>query len=172
MAYSGKQWTAAIGIPNNDSGTSSVGAGIGQIDALTGNLNMIRVTSVNDFDFSAGYSASEVARTGNRSLAKEDYVNHYGSGSWTWDFEYIVDSATVLQQLLQMVYPDGGATSTSFQVPAVPAIPGLDYSHANADSTDKCAVICLNNPLTTKDRVMTSAILQNLTLAMDVSDGG
>jgi len=174
MAYSGKQWTAAIGIPNNDAGSSAgeVGAGISQIDNLTGDLNLIRVATVNDFDFSAGYSATEVARTGNRSLAKEDYVNHYGSGTWTWDFEYVIDSATVIQQLLQMVYPDGGATSTLFQIDAVPAVPGLDYSHANEDSTDKCAVVCLSNPLTTKDRVMTSAILQNITLAMDVGDGG
>ena len=174
MAYSGKQWTVAIGVSDSNAGASAgaVGAGITEIDNLTGNLNLMRVASVNDIAWDAGYTAAEVTRVGNRSVAKEDYMNHYGSGTWTWDFEYVVDSATVMQQLLQMVYPDGGVTSTVFQIPAVPAVPGLDYSHGN-ETTDKCAVVCLSNPLTTKDRVLTSAILQNLTLAMDVgTDGG
>lgn len=175
MAYSGKQWTVAIGIPNNDAGSSvgEVGAGITQIDNLTGNLNLMRVATVNDVAWEAGYTAAQIDRVGNRSVAKEDYMNHYGSGTWTWDFEYVVDSATVMQQLLQMVYPDGGVTSTVFQIPAVPSVPGLDYSHQNEDSTDKTAVVCISNPLTTKDRVLTSAILQNLNISMDVgTDGG
>lgn len=168
QSYSGREWGCILGIQ-----TAAVGVGDPTADANTasGSKCAFRVTNpVNDFDWSAGYNRTELERAGRRAFAAEDIINHYGSGTWTWDFDYPVENEIAIQNLLQLMYPNNGATTTALTIPATPVV--QDYSHGSTSGNDKLAVILLENPLTAKDHYMHSAVLQNLTLAMGSDTNG
>ena len=166
-AYSGREWGCILGVAT----TVGVGTDTADANALSGSKTEFRVTSpVNDFAFSAGFSRTEVERSGRRVFAAEDIVNHYGSGIWTWDFDYPVENEIAIQNLLQLIYPANGAAGTALTIPAAPTV--QDYSHGSTAGNDKVAFIILTNPLTTKDHYMHSAVLQTLTLGMDIGTNG
>lgn len=175
-AYSGREFSLILGIADNDAGSSlgAVGADTQDANAVTGSKVLMRVDSpINDFDFSAGYQRAEIARAGSRTLRAEDIVNHYGSGMWTYDFDYLVDNEKAIQNLVELMYPKHSDTiTTSITYPAAPTV--SDYGHGeNAGTESKCAFLILQNPDTSEDRYMHSAILQNLDLSMDAgTDGG
>ena len=175
-AYSGREFSLILGLADNDAGSSlgAVGADTQDANAVTGSKVLMRVDSpINDFDFSAGYQRAEIARAGSRTLRAEDIVNHYGSGTWTYDFDYLVDNKKAAQNLLELIYPKhGGTITSSITFPAAPTV--SDYGHGeNAGTENKCAFLILQNPDTGEDRYMHSAILQNLDFSMDAgTDGG
>ena len=174
--YSGREWSAIVGIANNDAGSSAgaVGATTQDANAVTASKFLMRVDSpVNLFDYSASYQRAEVARAGSRTLRSEDIVNHYGSGIWTWDFNWLVDNEKGIQNLLELMYPNhGGTIATSMTFPAAPTVNDLSHGE-NSESVSKLAFIILQNPLDSRDHYMQSANLQNLTLSMDAgTDGG
>lgn len=161
QSYSGREWGCILGI------TTTVGVGNDTADAnaLSGSKVDFRVTSpVNDFTWNDGFTRTEIERAGRRTFMAEDIVNHYGSGVFTWDFDYPVDNEIAIQNLLQLIYPANGATTTSLTIPAAPTV--QDYSHGSTAGNDKVAFIILTNPLTSKDHYMHSAVLQNLNLSM------
>ena len=174
--YSGREWSAIVGIANNDAGSS-----VGAVGAVTQDANHVSLSKVlmrvdsplNMFDYSASYQRAEIARSGVRSLRAEDIINHYGSGTWTWDFNWLVDNEKGIQNLLELMYPNhGGTIATSMTFPAAPTVNDLSHGE-NAETVSKLAFIILQNPLTTRDHYMHSANLQNLTLSMDAgTDGG
>ena len=174
--YSGREWSAIVGIANNDAGSS-----VGAVGAVTQDANHVSLSKVlmrvdsplNMFDYSASYQRAEIARSGVRSLRAEDIINHYGSGTWTWDFNWLVDNEKGIQNLLELMYPNhGGTIGTSMTYPAAPTVNDLSHGET-AETVSKLAFIILQNPLTTRDHYMHSANLQNLTLSMDAgTDGG
>ena len=175
-AYSGREWSAIVGIADNDAGSSvgAVGAVTQDANAVGSSKVLMRVDSpTNMFDYSASYQRAEVARSGSRTLRSEDIINHYGSGIWTWDFNWLVDNEKGIQNLLELMYPNhGGTIATSMTYPAAPTVNDLSHSET-AESVSKLAFIILQNPLATRDHYMHSANLQNLTLSMDAgTDGG
>ena len=91
-AYSGREWSAIVGIANNDTSGGKVGEATQDANAVASSKVLMRVNPLNMFDYSASYQRSEVARAGVRSLRAEDIINHYGSGIWTWDFNWLVDN--------------------------------------------------------------------------------
>ena len=175
-AYSGREWSAIVGIANNDAGSSA-----GAVGAVTQDANHLALSKVlmrvdspmNMFDYSASYQRAEVARTGVRALRAEDIVNHYGSGTWTWDFDWLVDNEKGIQNLLELMYPNhGGTIATSMTYPAAPTVNDLSHGE-NTETTSNLAFIILQNPLTSRDHYMHSAVLQELTLTMSATtDGG
>jgi len=174
-AYSGREWSAIVGIADNDAGSSAgaVGAATQDANAVSGSKFLMRADTVNLFDYSAGYSRAEVARAGSRTLRAEDIINHYGSGVFTWDFDWLVDNEKGIQNLVELMYPShGGTITTSMTYPAAPTV--NDLSHAEtAETVSKLAFIILQNPLTSRDHYMHSANLQELTLSMSATaDGG
>ena len=174
-AYSGREWSAIVGIANNDAGSSvgAVGAATQDANAVASSKFLMRADTVNLFDYAAGYSRAEVARAGSRTLRAEDIINHYGSGVFTWDFDWLVDSEKGIQNLVELMYPShGGTITTSITYPAAPTVD--DLSHAEtAAATSRLAFIILQNPLTSRDHYMHSANLQELTLSMSATaDGG
>ena len=174
--YSGREWSAIVGIADNDAGSSvgAVGAVTQDANAVTSSKVLMRVDSpTNMFDYSASYQRAEVARSGSRTLRAEDIINHYGSGIWTWDFNWLVDNEKGIQNLLELMYPNhGGTIATSMTYPAAPTVNDLSHGET-AESVSKLAFIILQNPLSTRDHYMHSANLQNLTLSMDAgTDGG
>ena len=174
-AYGGKEWTAVVGIANNDAGSSAgaVGAVTQDDNAVASSKVEMRVESLAMFDYSAGFQRAEVSRAGSRTIRSEDIIQHYGSGTWTWDFDWLVDNEKGIQNLLELMYPShGGTMTTSITYPAAPTV--NDLSHAEtAETVSKLAFIILQNPLATRDHYMHSANLQTLTLSMDAgTDGG
>ena len=174
-AYSGREWSAIVGIADNDAGSSAgaVGAATQDANAVSASKFLMRADTVNLFDYSAGYSRAEVARAGSRTLRAEDIINHYGSGVFTWDFDWLVDNEKGIQNLVELMYPShGGTITTSITYPAAPTVD--DLSHAEtAAATSRLAFIILQNPLTSRDHYMHSANLQELTLSMSATaDGG
>ena len=175
-AYSGREFSAIVGIANNDAGSSA-----GAVGAVTQDANHVSLSKVlmrvdsplNMFDYSAGYNRAEIARSGVRALRAEDIINHYGSGVWTWDFDWLVDNEKGIQNLLELSYPNhGGTIATSMTYPAAPTVNDLSHGE-NTETTSNLAFIILQNPLATRDHYMHSANLQNLTLSMDAgTDGG
>jgi hypothetical protein len=175
-SYSGREWSVIVGIADNDAGSAAgaVGAASQDANAVASSKFLMRVDSpLNMFDYSAGYQRAEVARAGSRTLREEDIINHYGSGTWTWDFNWLVDNEKGIQNLIELMYPNhGGTITTSIAYPAAPTV--NDLSHAEtAETTSKLAFIILQNPLATREHYMHSANLQNLTLSMaHDTDGG
>ena len=174
-AYSGREWSAIVGIANNDAGSSVGAVGEATQDANHVSLSkvLMRADTTNMFDYSASYQRAEVSRTGVRALRAEDIINHYGSGTWTWDFDWLVDNEKGIQNLLELMYPNhGGTITTSMTYPAAPTVNDLSHGET-AESVSKLAFIILQNPLATRDHYMHSANLQELTLSMSATaDGG
>ena len=173
-AYSGREWSAIVGIANNDTSGGKVGEATQDANHVSLSKVLMRVDSpLNMFDYSASYQRAEVARSGVRSLRAEDIINHYGSGTWTWDFDWLVDNEKGIQNLLELMYPNhGGTITTSMTFPAAPTVNDLSHGKT-AETVSKLAFIILQNPLTSRDHYMHSANLQTLTLSMDAAtDGG
>ena len=168
QSYSGREWGCLLGVQNT---TKAIGDDTADASTVTGSKCAFRVTSpVNDFDWSAGYNRTEIERAGRRTFSADDIVNHYGSGTWTWDFDYPVENEIAIQNLLQLIYPANGAATTSLTIPYNPTV--QDYSHGSTSGNAKTGVIILENPLTSKDHYMHSAVLQNLTLSMGADTNG
>ena len=105
-AYSGREFSAIVGIADNDAGSSAgaVGAATQDANAVSASKFLMRVDSpVNMFDYSGGYNRAEIARAGSRVLREEDIINHYGSGVWTWDFDWLVDNEKGIQNMYAMM---------------------------------------------------------------------
>ena len=175
-AYSGREFSAIVGIADNDAGSSAgaVGAATQDANAVSASKFLMRVDSpINMFDYSGGYNRAEVARAGSSTLREEDIINHYGSGMWTWDFDWLVDNEKGIQNLIELMYPNHGRTiTTDIIYPAAPT--SNDLSHGETtETTSKLAFIILQNPLTSRDHYMHNANLQELTLSMSAgTDGG
>ena len=167
-SYSGREWKCLLGI---QTAAASVGSDTADANTATGTKVAMRVaTPLNDFAWDAGYTRSEIERAGVRTFQANDIINHYGSGVWTWDFDYPVDSEVAIQNLLQLIYPANGATGTSLTIPYNPTV--QDYSHGSTSGNDRLAVIILENPLADSDHYMHSAVLQTLNLSMDIGTNG
>ncbi len=174
-AYSGREFSAIVGIADNDAGSSvgAVGAATQDANAVSASKFLMRADAVNMFDYSAGYNRAEVSRAGSRTLRAEDIINHYGSGVFTWDFDWLVDNEKGIQNLVELMYPShGGTITTSVTYPAVPTVNDLSHGET-AETVSKLAFILLTNPLASRDHYMHSANLQELTLSMSAgTDGG
>jgi len=169
-AYSGKEFSVRIGIQDISETT------LGVQPATDGHmLNPVtyRLNSLSDIAWDSGYQRAEIDRSGTRIKQHGDIINHYGSGVWTWDFDWLVDNELGIQNLLDLIYPENanGAASTSGFV--IPASPGIDeMKHLQTTGRNNVACIIIKNPNDDEDRFMHSAVLQNLTLSMDVGTNG
>ena len=160
--YSGKQYTVTLG--TKDQSSQAIGT------ATVANVasHVFRVQSpVNDINFDGGFQTADISRAGRMMMTAEDRFQHYGSGSWTWDFDYLVDNEAVAQTLLKAI-GNGQTTTTSMIFNEANLAPSDLYTHGKGGSTDVTCNIIINNPDADEDRVMHSAVLQNLGLSMDV----
>lgn len=169
--YSGKQWKCVVGL--RDQSSTAIGSGAG--DFVSNSNLFMELDTFNTIAFDGGMQTSESVKSGRRMLHDEDMVQHYGSGTWTWDFDYLVKNEVLLQNLLSLIY-NGADVTTSMTIPADPAFE--DLSHGAGGSTDRTADILLLAPtapagLEDEDMRLQSAVLQNLTLSMDMgTDAG
>lgn len=169
--YGAKEFEVRIGI--RDQSATGIGA-VPAADAHTLTPVVYRLNGLNDIVWDAGYQRTELNRSGTRIRRAEDIINHYGSGVWTWDFDWTVDNEVGLQNLLNLIYPENANTAAhdnGFIIPAAPST--TTYVHGAGGATNCTADIVIKNPNDDEDRLMYSAVLQTLTLSMDAtSEGG
>ena len=156
--YSGKQFEAYVSIQSDALGTNDV----------SGTLYKMRLTEVNDIDFSAGFQTADIERVGQRVLRPTDHIKVYKGGTFSWTFDgLIVENEALLQTLLQLVSeddsPDGSAQILGNK---------STVAYEEGATTGEYACLVISSPDTSHDRLMHSAILQELTLSMSPTDNG
>ena len=156
--YSGKQFEAYVSIQSDALGTNDV----------SGTLNKMRLTEVNDIDWSAGFQSADIERAGQRVLRPTDHIQVYKGGTFTWAFDgLVIEKEAMLQTLLQLVSEDDSPAGTV----AMTGNQGT-VAYEQGASTGEYACLVLSSPDADKDRLMHSAILQELTLSMSPGDNG
>ena len=164
----GKQDVSALAIGGDGS--------LADADFVSGSRLFMRVAQINGINYDGGFQTADVMRSGRRALEDGDLIRHYGSGVWTYDFDYLVENEVMLQTLLSLALDIADCTGTITVTPAV-ANTTNDYSHAST-TADNVGIILLVAPpatsgLASDDQIMHSAVLQNLTLSMDMgTDAG
>ena len=169
-AFGGKEFSVRLGI--RDQSATAMGTPV-STGAHTLTPVVYRLNGINDIAWDAGYQRTELDRTGTRMKRHEDIISHYGSGTWTWDFDWTVDNEVGLQNLLNLIYPsnaNGADSSSGFIIPAAPAV--VTHAHGAGGTVNGTADIVIDNPHTNESRLMHGAILQNLTLTMDAGTNG
>ena len=156
--YSGKQYEAYLSLQSDALGTNDV----------SGTLYKLRVPEVNDIEWSEGFQTADIERTGQRVLRPTDHIKTYKGGTFTWSFDnLIVENEALLQLLLQLVSedasPDGSVAITGNQG---------TVAYEQGATTGEYACLVLASPDADKDRLMHSAILQELTLSIDPGTNG
>ena len=156
--YSGKQYEAYISLQSDALGTNDV----------SGTLYKIRIPEVNDIDFSAGFQTADVERAGQRVLRPTDHIKIYKGGTFTWSFDnYVVENEAALQLLLQLVSEDASPEGTAQILGNQPTV-----AYEQGATTGEYACVVLSSPDADKDRLMHSAIPQELTLSMSPENNG
>ena len=164
--YSGRQFSVTIGV--QDQSAQAIGS---STVTNIANLNMRLSPPVSDISWDGGMQVSEVRRTGRRMMEAGDRVQQYGSGEWTWDFDYLVENEAVSQVLFKNIANGQACTSATTIDQTTMAAP--DLSHDKGGTTDYLTNIIINHPSANFDRVMHNAVLQSLTWSMDADvDGG
>ena len=156
--YSGKQFESYVSLQSDALGTNDV----------SGTLYKIRTPEVNDIDFSAGFQTADIERSGQRVLRPTDHVKVYKGGTFTWSFsDYAVESEVALQLLLQLITEDDSPDGSAEIVGSEGTV-----AYEQGATTGEYACVVISSPDTSHDRLMFSAILQELTLSMDPTVNG
>jgi len=164
--YSGREYTVTLGTQDQ----SDQAIGTATVDLVANHAFRV-VTPINDIAWDGGFQVSEIRRSGRRAMTAEDRVQVYGYGTWTWDFDYLVENEACAQVLLTAI-GSGVATTTSLVFNEANFAATQKYHHGATGTVDVTCGIIINNP-DDEDRVMHSAVLQNLTISMDAdTDGG
>ena len=164
----GKQDVSALAIGGDGSLASA--------DFVSGSNMFMRLGTLNGINYESGFTTAEVTRSGRRAYEDGDLIRHYGSGVWTWDFDYLVENNLLLETLVSLAT---GVADTTGTITINSAVHDAheDLSHGST-TADNVGIIILEagtstTGLDSDDQIMHSAVLQNLTLAMDMgTDGG
>jgi hypothetical protein len=156
--YSGKQYEAYLSLQSDALGTNDV----------SGTLYKLRLTEVNDIEWSEGFQTADIERTGQRVLRPTDHIKKYNGGTFTWTFDnLIVENEALLQLLLQLVSEDASPEGTA----VITGNQGT-VAYEQGATTGEYACLVLSSPDADKDRLMHSAILQELTLTLEPATNG
>ena len=156
--YSGKQYEAYISLQSGNLGVNSV----------SGTLYKMRMPEVNDIEFSEGFQTADIERTGQRVLRPTDHIKIYKGGSFTWSFDnLVIENEALLQLLLQLSTEDASPAVTTVMTGNQATV-----AYEQGAATGEYACIVLSSPDADKDRLMHSAVLQELTLSMSPENNG
>lgn len=156
--YSGKQYEAYVSIQTDALGTNDV----------SGTLYKLRLSEVNDIEWSEGFITADVERTGQRVMRPTDHIKKYNGGTFTWSFDnLVIENEAVLQLLLQLISEDDSPAGTV----AITGNQGT-VAYEQGASSGEYACVVLSSPDADKDRLMHSAVLQELTLSMSPDNNG
>tara|TARA_R100001530_G_scaffold54752_1_gene40339 strand:- start:1349 stop:2362 length:1014 start_codon:yes stop_codon:yes gene_type:complete len=159
--YSANQWFVYIGQHAANQGILTQNS--------DGALYRMNLESVNDIDFSAGVTQEFLPRTGQKVFRQTDVFTTQNGGSYTWAFDWLVDSEEIVQLLLRSAMEADGATGLI-------SIAGT-HAHsaqyvAGTASPDFSLQVSLVNPDASETRLLHSAVVTELTFSMDTGTNG
>ena len=158
--YSGNQFLVYVGLHD---GTNF---GI-ETQEADGSLHRWNLDVVNDIDFSGGVLQEYIPRTGQKVYREEDLFTTRNGGSYTWSFDWLVDSEEILQFLVK-----SAVETTATGVINVTGAVAHDTDYAVGGTCANILQLCIVNPDASETRVMHSAIVSELTLSMDAGTNG
>jgi hypothetical protein len=173
---SGREYKCIVG--KQDVSALAIGGDgdLADADFVSGSRLFMRVSQLNNINYDGAFSTASVMRAGRRAYEDGDFIRHYGSGTWTWDFDYLVENEVMLQTLLSLATGVADCTG-AVTVNAAVHDAHEDLSHGST-TADNVGIILLEAATSTSgldsdDQIMHSAVLQNLTLAFDMgTDAG
>tara|TARA_R110002020_G_scaffold432798_1_gene642855 strand:+ start:1683 stop:2693 length:1011 start_codon:yes stop_codon:yes gene_type:complete len=159
--YTGNQFEVYIGRHTANQGILT--------QTSDGSLYKMNLETVNDIDFSAGVTQEFIPRTGQKVFREEDVFTTQNGGTYTWSFDYLVDSEEIVQLLLRSAMEvDGGDALCSI---AGTHSGSLQYVY-NTASPDFSLQVTILNPDASETRVLHSAVVTELTFSMDMGTNG
>ena len=174
--FSGNQYKVALGIRDQSGTNAEIGGSASVVDSIA----EMRLTTINDLVWDGAFQTATVAKSGRRGYLNQDYISKYGSGTWTWDFDYLVDNQLIAQKLLSLINPTGAGNTCSTACTILSDPAQADVQDGAVGAIDSCGDITMLAPtytgatgIATEDRLMWNSILQNLTITCDMdTDGG
>ena len=173
---SGREYNVIVGKQDVSALALGGDGDIADADFVSGSRLFMRLSDVSGVNYDDAFTTATVSRSGRRAYEDGDFIRHYGSGTWTWDFDYLVENNAMLETLVSLATGVADTTGTITINAAVhDAFENLSHGQTAADNI---GVVLLeagtsNTGLDSDDTCMHSAVLQNLTLAMDMgTDGG
>ncbi|MAH48775.1 hypothetical protein CMI37_23310 [Candidatus Pacearchaeota archaeon] len=161
--YSGKQFKVAVGLHTSNLGLATLG----------GTMYYLRVDSINDIDFSAGYSTAVVERTGQRVIRPSDHITAHsstnaagGEYTWAWD-NYVPENEALFHALITSLTETADVTSTE-KIIGTAATNTYDTGAASSFAL----ALQILSPDASKGRYMYGAIVQDMTMSWDAGTNG
>ena len=159
--YSGNQFICYIGQHAANQGILTQNA-----DNALFRMNL---ETINDIDFSSGITQEFLPRTGQKVFRETDVFTTQNGGSYTWSFDYLVDSEEILQLLLRSAMEVDGTTGLISMTGAH----GHSAQYVGGTAApDFSLQVTLLSPDADQTRLMHSAVVTELTLAMDMGTNG
>ena len=173
---SGREYQLVVG--KQDVSALAIGGDgdLADADFVSGSRLFMRVGQINGINYDGGFQTAEVLRSGRRSVEDGDFIQQYGLGTWSYDFDYLIENEIMLQTLLSLALDIADTSGTITVTPAVSNTTN-DYAHGST-TADNVGIVLLVAPPTTSglsadDQIMHSAVLNTLTLQMDMgTDAG
>ena len=159
--YSGNQWLVYIGQHAANQGIYTQNS--------DGALYRMNLTSVNDIDFSAGVTQEFIARSGQKVYRETDVFTTQNGGTYTWSFDWLVDSEEILQLLLRSAMEVDGTTGLISIAGNIGHSTQYAYNQAAPDFSLQVSLV---NPDASETRLLHSAVVTELTLSMDAGTNG
>lgn len=159
--YSGNQWLVYVGQHAANQGILTQNS--------DGALYRMNLESVNDIDFSAGVTQEFLPRTGQKVFRQTDVFTTQNGGSYTWAFDWLVDSEEILQLLLRSAMEVDGATGLINILGTHAHSSQYVYNQAAPDFSLQVSLV---NPDASETRLLHSAVVTELTFSMDTGTNG
>ena len=173
---SGREYKCIVGKQDVSALALGGDGDLADADFVSGSRLFMRLNQLNNINYDAAFTTASVMRSGRRAYEDGDFIRHYGSGVWTWDFDYLVENEVMLQTLLSLATGKEDCTGAIDINSAVhDAFENLSHGQNAADNV---GIILLeagtsNTGLDADDQIMHSAVLQNLTLSFSMgTDAG
>tara|TARA_Y100000310_G_C20684819_1_gene818283 strand:- start:1294 stop:2304 length:1011 start_codon:yes stop_codon:yes gene_type:complete len=158
--YSGNQFLVYVGLHDG------VNFGV-ETQEADGSLHRWNLDTVNDIDFSGGVIQEYINRTGQKISREEDVFTTRNGGTYSWAFDWLVDSEEILQFLVKSSVE---ATATGLINITGAKSHATDYVVGSASANT--LQVCIVNPDASETRVLHSAVVTDLTLTMDSGTNG
>ena len=158
--YSGNQFLVYVGL--NDGYNFGI-----ETQEADGSLHRWNLDTVNDIDFSGGVIQEYINRTGQRITRETDVFTTRNGGTYSWAFDWLVDSEEILQFLVKSSIE---ATATGLINVTGSSTHATDYVVGSASANT--LQVCIVNPDASETRVLHSAVVTDLTLSMDAGTNG
>ena len=132
---SGREYKCIVGKQDVSALALGGDGDLADADFVSGSRLFMRLNQLNNINYDAAFTTASVMRSGRRAYEDGDFIRHYGSGVWTWDFDYLVENEVMLQTLLSLATGVSDCTGAITINSAVhDAFENLSHGQAAADN--------------------------------------